>query len=279
LGGTFRFHGSQACAGQQTKRGISADEGSIFNLYEKFEMLKKQYIGNTDTGKVRTNNEDAFMIDAENGYCLVADGMGGAAAGEMASQFFAETAADVLNGAGSLSEQQLAESIQNVFQQANDRILNHVEQFPEHKGMGCTAELLAFTDDGFVLGHMGDSRTYRLRDGHFKQLTKDHSLVQEQIDQGIITLEQARLHRMRNIILRAVGVHPSLALDTLRGRIFAGDIFLLCSDGLTDLVTDEEIVEILITGSTLSAKARQLIELANLIGGKDNVTVVLAEVT
>jgi PPM family protein phosphatase len=242
-------------------------------------MFEIHYSGNTDTGKVRSNNEDAFMVNAEVGYCLVADGMGGAAAGEMASQIFAETAAEVLNRARSSSEQELVESIQNVFEQANERILGHVERFPEHKGMGCTAELLAFTADGFVLGHMGDSRTYRLRDGHFKQLTKDHSLVQEQIDQGVITLEQARSHRMRNIILRAVGVHPTPALDTLRGPVFAGDLFLLCSDGLTDLVQDDEIFEILSAGNTLPDKTLQLIEMANRIGGKDNVTVVLAEVT
>jgi len=218
------------------------------------------------------------LIDADSQYCLVADGMGGAAAGEMASQIFAETAAEVLKRSGVFSEQALVDSIQSVFLQANDRILEHVEQYPEHKGMGCTAELLAFTSTGFVLGHMGDSRTYRLRDAHLKQLTKDHSLVQEQIDQGLITLEQARTHRMRNIILRAVGVRPSPVLDTLRGPIFPGDLFLMCSDGLTDLVTDDEILEIIKTGSTLLSKAKQLIELANLVGGKDNVTVVLAEV-
>ena len=241
-------------------------------------MYKIEYVGSTDMGKVRSNNEDAFLIDADSQYCLVADGMGGAAAGEMASQIFAETAAEVLKRSGVFSEQALVDSIQSVFLQANDRILEHVEQYPEHKGMGCTAELLAFTSTGFVLGHMGDSRTYRLRDAHLKQLTKDHSLVQEQIDQGLITLEQARTHRMRNIILRAVGVRPSPVLDTLRGPIFPGDLFLMCSDGLTDLVTDDEILEIIKTGSTLLSKAKQLIELANLVGGKDNVTVVLAEV-
>ena len=241
-------------------------------------MYKIEYVGSTDMGKVRSNNEDAFLIDADSQYCLVADGMGGAAAGEMASQIFAETAAEVLKGSGVFSEQALVDSIQTVFLKANDHILEHVDQYPEHKGMGCTAELLAFTATGFVLGHMGDSRTYRLRDTHLKQLTKDHSLVQEQIDNGLITLEQARTHRMRNIILRAVGVRPSPVLDTLRGPIFPGDLFLMCSDGLTDLVTDDEILEIIKTGSTLSSKARQLIELANLVGGKDNVTVVLAEV-
>lgn len=241
-------------------------------------MHKIEFIGHTDVGRVRSNNEDIFMINADIGYCLVADGMGGAAAGEMASQIFAQTAAEVFDQLKAPSEQELVDCIQNVFLQANDRILAHVELHPDHKGMGCTAELLAFSATGFVIGHMGDSRTYRLRQRNLKQLTKDHSLVQDQIDQGLITAEQARSHRMRNIILRAVGVRPSPALDTLRGPVFPGDLFLLCSDGLTDLVQDEEIFKILATNSKISSKAKQLVELANFIGGKDNITVVLAEV-
>jgi protein phosphatase len=144
--------------------------------------------------------------------------------------------------------------------------------------MGCTAELLAFTDTGYVIGHMGDSRTYRLRQGSLKQLTKDHSLVQDQIDQGLITEEQARSHRMRNIILRAVGVRPSPALDTLRGPIFSGDLFLLCSDGLTDLIEDRDILRVLLPDGHIASKADQLVDMANAAGGKDNITVVLAQV-
>lgn len=241
-------------------------------------MHRIEFIGLTDVGRIRSNNEDIFLINSDGYYCLVADGMGGAAAGEMASQIFAQTAREVFIEKPPASEQALVERVQATFLEANDRILEHVENYPEHKGMGCTAELLAFTPTGFVIGHMGDSRTYRLRQGLFKQLTKDHSLVQDQIDQGLITVEQARSHRMRNIILRAVGVRPSPALDTLRGPVFNGDLFLLCSDGLTDLVEDDDIVRILQSNSKLAAKAEQLIELANGAGGKDNVTVVLAKV-
>ena len=125
---------------------------------------------------------------------------------------------------------------------------------------------------------MGDSRTYRLRQGVLKQLTKDHSLVQDQIDQGLITEAQARSHSMRNIILRAVGVRPSPALDTLRGPIFSGDIFLLCSDGLTDLVDDPTICEVLSHNGNLEKKTAELVELAKQAGGKDNITVVLAKI-
>jgi serine/threonine protein phosphatase PrpC len=241
-------------------------------------MHKIEFIGKTDMGRVRSNNEDTFLLNSDAGYCLVADGMGGAAAGEMASQIFAQTAADIFAAGPPANEQELVDRVQSAFLQANDRILDHVGRYPDHRGMGCTAELLAFTATGFVIGHMGDSRTYRLRQGSLKQLTKDHSLVQDQIDQGMITAEQARSHRMRNIILRAVGVRPSPALDTLRGPIFAGDLFLLCSDGLTDLVEDEQIVQVLLGQGDLSSKAEQLIGLANLSGGKDNITVVLAGV-
>ncbi|MBT8339411.1 MAG: Stp1/IreP family PP2C-type Ser/Thr phosphatase [Desulfatitalea sp.] len=242
-------------------------------------MNNIEFFGKTDVGQVRSNNEDTFMINAGARFCLVADGMGGAAAGEMASQIFAQTAADIFDTVLPASEQTLVDQVQAAFLQANDRILAHAAKFPEHKGMGCTAELLAFTSTGFVVGHMGDSRTYRLRQGNFKQLTKDHSLVQDQIDQGLITEAQARSHRMRNIILRAVGVRPSPALDTLRGPIFSGDLFLLCSDGLTDLIEDQQIVKVLQNNSGLAAKVNRLVEIANSAGGKDNITVVLAKIS
>ena len=241
-------------------------------------MHKIEFIGRTDTGLVRSNNEDTFMLDPEMVYCLVADGMGGAAAGEMASLIFAQTTAELFSYPKPGTEQELVDRVQTAFRDANDRILDHVASHPEHKGMGCTAELLAFTDTGYVIGHMGDSRTYRLRQGSLKQLTKDHSLVQDQIDQGLITEEQARSHRMRNIILRAVGVRPSPALDTLRGPIFSGDLFLLCSDGLTDLIEDRDILKVLLPDGHIASKADQLVDMANAAGGKDNITVVLAQV-
>jgi PPM family protein phosphatase len=237
-----------------------------------------EFIGKTDVGRIRSNNEDTFATNREAGFCLVADGMGGAAAGEMASQLFTRIACQALEDLKSPSEKVLVQCVHNAFHQANESILEHVEAHPEHKGMGCTAELLAFTATRFVIGHIGDSRTYRLRQGVFTQLTKDHSYVQEQLDQGLITVEQARTHKMRNIILRAVGVKPSPALDIVCGSIFAGDLFLLCSDGLTDLVADEQIVEILQADASLDRQAEQLIEKANAYGGKDNVTVVLARV-
>lgn len=241
-------------------------------------MPNIDFIGKTDIGLVRPNNEDTFVVNTGAGFCLVADGMGGAAAGETASRIFAQTAEEIFKANVPANETEVVENVQATFREANERILAHAAKFPEHQGMGCTAELLAFTHTGFVIGHMGDSRTYRFRQGSLKQLTKDHSLVQDQIDQGLITREQARNHSMRNVILRAVGVRPSPALDTLRGPVFQGDLFLLCSDGLTDMVEDEEIRHVLSLNGDLSLKLEHLIDMAKKAGGKDNVTVVLAEI-
>ena len=144
--------------------------------------------------------------------------------------------------------------------------------------MGTTAELLAFAEGGFVLGHLGDSRTYRLRDRVLRQLTADHSLVQEQLRQGLITPAQARTHSMRNVILRAVGMGDELALDLIRGPLLSGDLFLLCSDGLTDMVEDQAILAVLTQTDDLQVKAQRLVELAHMSGGRDNITVVLVEV-
>ncbi len=237
-----------------------------------------EFSGRSDVGRMRSNNEDTFLVNSTMGYGLVADGMGGAAAGETASRIFAETAAVVFDAQTTMSQQAALEWVQATFAQANDRILAHVAQCPEHEGMGCTAEVVAFSPHGFVVGHMGDSRTYQYRDGRLIQLTKDHSLVQEQIDQGTLTPEQARSHRMRNVILRAVGVRPSPALDTISGAIEKDDLFLLCSDGLTDMVEDEQILTLLRGDGDLERKVDNLVDYANRAGGKDNITAVLAQI-
>lgn len=240
-------------------------------------MVNIEFSGKTDVGLVRSNNEDTFVVSSEAAYCLVADGMGGAAAGETASQIFAQTAGEVFVPHCCTDETSVLSSVQETFQRANDLILSHVTRHPEHTGMGCTAELMAFSPDGFVIGHMGDSRTYLFRDGLLRQLTKDHSFVQEQIDQGVISPDEARGHKMRNVILRAVGVRPSLELDTICGSVHPNDMFLLCSDGLTDMVEDSNISNILQQNGKLPAKTLRLIELAKEAGGKDNITVVLAQ--
>lgn len=176
------------------------------------------------------------------------------------------------------SKEKTLENVQKTFQLANTTILNFVVQNSIHRGMGCTAELIAFFDEGFVLGHIGDSRTYRVREGSLKQLTKDHSLVQDQIDHGILTPDQARDHSLKNVIFRAAGAEENLALDLINGKIYPGDLFLLCSDGLTDMIEDDLIRRVLLSVDSLSQKTEKLIELANFAGGKDNITVVLSEI-
>jgi len=241
-------------------------------------MSEITFFGKSDVGLKRTNNEDDFVISPELGFCLAADGMGGAAAGELASRFFSETATEVFSGSDRRSGKETLDLVQKVFSFANKRILDHVKESAHHQGMGCTAELVAFSDEGFVLGHIGDSRTYRLRDGQLKQLTQDHSFVQEQIDQGLITPDEARKHHLRNVILRAVGVNDNLALDLLRGKTYPGDLFLLCSDGLTDMIDDSLVHQVLSSAASLPQKADALIDSAKSAGGDDNITVVLSEV-
>lgn len=236
------------------------------------------YHGATDVGNVRTNNEDVFYVCEAWHYCLVADGMGGAAAGEVASRIFSDTARAVFAGHDGMSEENTIARVQTTFKLANDKILKHVGRNPNDKGMGCTAELLAFSRGSFIIGHVGDSRTYRLKKNRLQQLTKDHSLVQEQLDQGLITAEEARRHAMRNVILRAVGVNDTVALDILKGKKKSGDLFLLCSDGLTDMVEESSVLSTLSTNTSLRERSDSLIQLAKQAGGKDNVTVVLSAV-
>ncbi len=241
-------------------------------------MPEIKLAGQTDIGLKRGNNEDAFVIEPALGYCLVADGMGGASSGELASRIFAETAMEHLGEAEDRSETNMVDLVRKTFLYANDKILNHIEEHSLHKGMGCTAELAVFTNEGFVLGHVGDSRTYRLRNGRLKQLTKDHSLVQSHINQGLLTPEEARVHPLRNVILRAVGANEKLALDMIRGKALPGDLLLLCSDGLTDMVDDDWIREVLSSKIPLDQKVISLIDMAKTAGGKDNITVVLSQV-
>jgi len=241
-------------------------------------MLQIHSFGQSDRGLKRSNNEDVFLVRPGNGFFLVADGMGGAAAGEVASQIFAETALEVFSNKQVHSEQEATQWVQQVFGLANEKILNQGKQNPHYQGMGCTAELLTLYDQNYLVGHVGDSRTYLFRQNQLRQLTRDHSVVQNQIDQGIITPEEAKMHSLRNIILRAVGIEETLAVDLVRGKTFPGDLFLLCSDGLTDMVRNPSIQDVVSLFIPLDQKGEKLIELAKSEGGYDNITVVLCEV-
>ena len=235
------------------------------------------FFGKSNTGLRRNNNEDSFIVKPEQNFCALADGMGGAASGELASSIFVETVAEVFSKKENHSEQVTIDLILSSFKLANERILNRAKENSKHEGMGCTAELLAFYNQNMVVGHVGDSRTYILREGSLRKLTEDHSLVQDQVNQGLITPSDAKRHSLRHVILRAVGIKDDLEVDIIRGNVMPGDIFLLCSDGLTDMVDDSTIQEILSISLDIHKKADNLINAANSLGGHDNITVILCE--
>jgi PPM family protein phosphatase len=241
-------------------------------------MLRISCAGRSDVGLKRSNNEDSLVIEPGVGLLVVADGMGGAASGEVASQVFTDTARELFFASETKSDEAASALVQKAFLLANERILAMATENRERRGMGCTAELLALYDGSYILGHVGDSRTYLLRQGRLRQMTRDHSLIQEQIDEGLISPSEARTHALRNVIVRAVGIHEALPVDLIKGMSQPGDIFLLCSDGLTDMLVDDQIQELLSLSLSVDEKASKLIEAANSAGGYDNITVALCEV-
>lgn len=240
-------------------------------------MSRFSMYGKTDPGLRRLNNEDTILVDENQGICLVADGIGGNACGEIASRLFSQAAETAFSGVP-FQEELRYQLLQKVFADANETIFNYAQSQPGCDGMGCTAEMLVLNDDRFMLGHIGDSRTYRLRDGEIKQLTLDHTLVKQQLDQGLITQEEAKHHSFKNVILRAVGIQQNPSLDVLRGNVYPGDMFLLCSDGLTDMVEDDFIKNHLISEKGIREKVDGLIQEANARGGKDNISAVLVQI-
>src|SRR5665647_123907 len=206
-------------------------------------MIRIESCGRTDVGLRRSNNEDAFVSAPELGLLALADGMGGAASGEVASGIFADTVRELLSTGAPSAVEEAEVLVRKTFLLANRRIRELAARAPEHKDMGCTGEMVVFTDDRYVVGHVGDSRVYLFRGGRLLQVTKDHSLVQEQVDQGVLTPGQARVHACRHMILRAIGIHDALAVDLISGKAYPDDFILLCSDGLTDMVGDHFIEE------------------------------------
>lgn len=241
-------------------------------------MPKVSSFGISDTGLRRKNNEDALWVRADLGLCALADGVGGAADGELASGIFIRNIMDTFKNPGIYTERQTIELMSKVFVQANEAILNLVDNHSEREGMGCTGEIMVFYGDRFVIGHVGDSRVYLFRKGRLRQLTKDHSLVQQQLDEGFITQADARKHPLRHVILRAVGADDRLVVDIIKGKAAAGDLFLVCSDGLTDMIDNKAVGEILAMGVSIAEKAAKLVAAANSAGGSDNITVILNEI-
>ena len=221
----------------------------------------------TDTGRQRHANEDSYFAGAP--LFAVADGMGGAQAGEVASRIAAGAFEHGVAGEGPAEGR-----LEEIAQGANREIHKLAQQDSSRAGMGTTLTAAMLHDDEVALGHVGDSRAYVLRDGELKRLTKDHSLVEELRRQGRLTEEQAEEHPQRSIITRALGPEPNVNVDTMTFPARDGDVFLLCSDGLTTMVGDEEIREILVGARNLRSAVNRLVEAANRGGGRDNITAV-----
>jgi PPM family protein phosphatase len=248
-----------------------------------------QIVSVTDPGRVRGHNEDCVESRPEIGVVVLADGMGGYNAGEVASGMATSSIAGGLaqvwtrDALKSLDrDQAIAQSQQALQEQvaiANRAIYDAAQRDPQCAGMGTTLVACLFYDNFLTVGHIGDSRLYRLRQDALEQVTRDHSLLQEQIDSGLITKEDARQSHNKNLVTRAVGIDPDVETEIHTYDVEEGDVFLLCSDGLNDMIEDEEIHMTLIAlRSNLELTAQQLVQAANDAGGRDNVSVMLVQV-
>jgi serine/threonine protein phosphatase PrpC len=245
--------------------------------------------GVTDVGRVRTNNEDSFRILEPLNLFILSDGMGGEAHGEVASALAVETIADYcaqpnedsgVTLAGVAPDNWSADTkrLQNAVSQANFKIYDSAQKNPEQRGMGATLTAAWVNGSKLSVAHVGDSRAYLLRNGALQQLTSDHSLVAEQVRRGILTPQQAEESEMQSVLLRALGAHPEVQVDVDETELFPRDVLLLCSDGLTRMVTEPEIAGTLQAETNPVSAAQKLVDLANERGGLDNVTVIVARV-
>ena len=235
----------------------------------------------TDAGRVRANNEDAIAFDASLGLAILADGMGGYNGGEVASgmaiALLQASFGRWLTHAGvDAHVRAIKRALQAGTDEANAAILEAGVANMQLQGMGTTLVLGAFGPQRVVVGHIGDSRCYRLRAGQLELLTRDHSLLQEQLDAGLITPAQAAQSPHRNLVTRAMGIEPGVDLEMHEHEAKIGDLYLLCSDGLSEMVSDGQICTLLLQNCDLSQKALLLVAAANDNGGRDNISVVLA---
>lgn len=243
----------------------------------------------SDTGRVREHNEDAIGSDPEIGLMVLADGMGGYNAGEVASgiavQIVSELAAegakrenrDEIDSHSGMMRQSIV--LRDAVYRANKIIFQTAQSQTHCEGMGTTIVAAMFYDNKISIAHVGDSRAYRLRDGKFEQVTLDHSLLQELVDRGFYSAEEAQRSTNRNYVTRALGVEPTVEVEVHEYEVLPGDVYLLCSDGLPDMVEDEDIhLTISTFNASLDVVGKHLIELANDHGGRDNVSVMLAQV-
>jgi serine/threonine protein phosphatase PrpC len=253
-------------------------------ITEALEILSQ-----THPGMVRSHNEDSLACEPACGLVVLADGMGGYNAGEVASGIavsvvVTEISHRLLNASpvegGEKNGEELGVSLlRDNIQKANASIFHAAQSQPQYAGMGTTIVSGLFYDNRVAVGHVGDSRMYRLRGEVLETITRDHSLLQEQIDSGMISVEDARLSKNKNLVTRAVGIDADVEPEIHVHDVLVGDIYLLCSDGLNDMVEDDDIQSTLFAlQSNLPLAANQLIQMANDNGGRDNVSVILVKV-
>lgn len=248
---------------------------------------KIEIFGMTDTGLIRDHNEDSIGNNQNLGLAVLADGMGGHRGGEVASAITVSTILETLEeklkqikhgdideGTGYSSE---SIAVNDSIVEANANVYASSHENPHYRGMGTTVVVLLFHDDRFTVAHVGDSRLYRYRDGELEQITNDHSLTQELLDSGFYTPEQAEQSLNKHLVTRAIGIEESVQIDVLEGDAHPGDIYLLCSDGVTDMIDDNVIRRsIRDNDDDLEKIADELIRESNAAGGKDNISVILA---
>lgn len=249
---------------------------------------KLTFVGKTDTGRVREHNEDTIASDVDVGLLVLADGMGGYNAGEVASGIAVKTITNLVREG--LAREDLSSVdrstgltrpsivLRDAITRANKIIYQTARSQAECEGMGTTVVAALFYDNRISIAHVGDSRLYRQRGSEISQVTMDHSLLQELVDRGFYSPEEAQRAANKNYVTRALGVEPQVEVEVQEHPVDKGDIFILCSDGLSDMVEDEDIrLTISTFGANLDTVAKQLIQLANENGGRDNVSVVLAQ--
>jgi PPM family protein phosphatase len=241
-----------------------------------------QFCLQTDPGLARENNEDSVVYDAPTSLTVLADGMGGYNAGEvasgMATAFIRSEMSRWLSQVGKTANaREVRRALEICVDNANRSIFNAANSNPQYAGMGTTLVVGVCHEARLMIGHIGDSRCYRLRGDEFSQVTKDHSLLQEQMDAGLITPEQAATSLNKNLVTRALGVEDSVLLEVNEHRVEPGDLYMMCSDGLSDMVDDAGIAEILKSADSMEQKALGLVAAANAAGGRDNISVLLFE--
>jgi serine/threonine protein phosphatase PrpC len=242
-----------------------------------------EYFSIVDTGRARTNNEDAIALDESASLAVLADGMGGYNAGEVASGMVtsfikAELGRWLHEAAANATDTEVRRAMDICVDNANRAIFNAANANPQYAGMGTTLVVGVFRNARLLLGHVGDSRAYRVRTGRIAQITRDHSLLQEQIDAGLITSEQAAFSAHKNLVTRAVGVEDTVLLEIHLHEVQPGDVYLLCSDGLSDMLDDQTLLQLLQANDSLDAAGHALVAAANDAGGKDNIAVILVRV-